>query len=88
MNQQQNNFNVVCFDFQNKIIDIFNKQEIPFLMKYYLFKDVWDKIQQQKIKNDYQVYSLKSQKQETLTTTVDLPDEFFENNKTEQNLTE
>lgn len=88
MNQQQNNFNVICFDFQNKIIDIFNKQEIPFLMKYYLFKDVWDKIQQQKIKNDYQVYSLKSQKQETLTTTVDLPDEFFENNKTEQNLTE
>lgn len=88
MNQQQNNFNVICFDFQNKIIDIFNKQEIPFLMKYYLFKDVWDKIQQQKVKNDYQVYSLKSQKQETLTTAVDLPDEFFENNKTEQNLTE
>lgn len=49
-----NKFDEYCFKFKNLIVQIFNEENnIPFLMKYYLFKDVWEEIQKVKNKNDY-----------------------------------
>lgn len=49
-----NKFDECCFKFKNLIVQIFNEENnIPFLMKYYLFKDVWEEIQKVKNKNDY-----------------------------------
>ena len=40
-------FNQLCYDFQLKILDTFNsEQQIPFLLKYYLFKEIWENIEQ------------------------------------------
>ena len=40
-------FNQLCYDFQNKILDVFNEeQNIPFLLKYYLFKEIWENVEQ------------------------------------------
>lgn len=39
-------FNQLCYDFQTKILDTFNnEQQIPFLLKYYLFKEIWENIE-------------------------------------------
>lgn len=51
-------FNEICFKFQQEIVDIFNKeQNIPFLLKYYLIKDIWDNITTTKMKNDMEIRS-------------------------------
>lgn len=40
-------FNQLCYDFQNKILNVFNEeQNIPFLLKYYLFKEIWENVEQ------------------------------------------
>lgn len=50
------NFNKHCYNFQKKIIDIFNEEEdIPFLLKYYLFKDIWKSVEQKKFLIDRDV---------------------------------
>lgn len=50
------NFNKYCYNFQKKIIDIFNEEEdIPFLLKYYLFKDIWKSVEQKKFLIDRDV---------------------------------
>ena len=42
--------NTMCYNFQKKIIDDFNAQEdIPFILKFYLFKDIWEMIEQEKL---------------------------------------
>ena len=47
------NFNQICYNFQKDIINIFNQQtNIPFLLKYYLLKDIWDGIEKYKIELD------------------------------------
>ena len=39
-------FNQLCYDFQSKILDTFNnEQQIPFLLKYYLFKEIWENVE-------------------------------------------
>lgn len=49
-------FNKICYNFQKQFIDIFNEEEnIPFLLKYYLFKQVWEKIEQNKFLIDRDV---------------------------------
>ncbi len=40
-------FNQLCYDFQTKILNTFNnEQQIPFLLKYYLFKEIWENVEQ------------------------------------------
>ena len=49
-------FNKICYNFQKQFIDIFNGEEnIPFLLKYYLFKQVWEKVEQNKFLIDRDV---------------------------------
>lgn len=49
-------FNKYCYNFQKKIIDIFNEEaDIPFLLKYYLFKDIWKSVEQKKFLIDRDV---------------------------------
>lgn len=45
--------NQLCKKFQQEIVNLFNKQNnLPFILKYYLFKQIWAIIEQQKIQND------------------------------------
>lgn len=49
-------FNKICYNFQKQFIDIFNGEEnIPFLLKYYLLKQVWEKVEQNKFLIDRDV---------------------------------
>lgn len=49
-------FNEICYNFQKQFIDIFNEEEnIPFLLKYYLLKQIWEKIEQNKFLIDRDV---------------------------------
>lgn len=49
-------FNKICYNFQKQFIDIFNEEEnIPFLLKYYLLKQVWEKVEQNKFLIDRDV---------------------------------
>lgn len=61
-----NEIDKICLNFQGDIVEIFNKyNNIPFILKYYLFKEVWQKIEQQKINNDYNVSQQQQQSQLT-----------------------
>lgn len=43
----------ICFEFQQKFLNIFNEeQKIPFLLKYYLTKEIWESIEKRKIEID------------------------------------
>ena len=45
-----------CFEFQQKIIDIINGEEqLTFLIKYYLIKQIWDSISEKKMTIDIEV---------------------------------
>lgn len=50
-----NQLNLLCFKFQNDIVNIFNNSQIPFLLKYYLLKQIWENAEQQKLKIDMNV---------------------------------
>ena len=51
--EKEKTFNDICFEFQQTLIDVFNKEEdIPFLLKYYLMKEVWDSVQKNKMTID------------------------------------
>jgi len=57
----QKSFDEICYEFQQKITDIFNEERyIPFLMKYYLIKDIWDKIQEHKIQTNMEFTASKN----------------------------
>lgn len=45
----------VTYNFQKKILKIFNEEDLPFLLKYYLFKDIWETIENYKFELDSQV---------------------------------
>lgn len=52
----EKSFEDICFEFQQKFLDIFNEEKnIPFLMKYYLVKEIWDSIEKNKFQIDMQV---------------------------------
>ena len=42
-------FNILCYEFQEKIVNVFNEeQNIPFLLKYYLFQEIWETLKEEK----------------------------------------
>lgn len=44
-------FEETCYDFQKKMVETFNnEQNIPFLLKYYLLKEIWEDVQNYKLK--------------------------------------
>ena len=56
MEEEKKSFEDICFEFQQNLVNIFNDEEnIPFLLKYYLIKEVWDSIQNNKIQMDMAV---------------------------------
>ena len=56
MEEEQKGFEDICFEFQQALIDVFNNEEnIPFLLKYYLMKEVWDSVQENKLEVDMKV---------------------------------
>lgn len=56
----ENDYNLICYNFQQKIIQEFNKSQLPFLVKFFLFQQIWETVKKQKIQNDYTVQSIKS----------------------------
>lgn len=58
----ENDYNLMCYNFQQKIIQEFNKSQLPFLIKFFLFQQIWKIVKKQKIQNDYTVQSMKSRK--------------------------
>ena len=65
--------NTMCYNFQKKIIDDFNTQkEIPFILKFYLFKDIWEMIEQEKYLQDCEVVKNLNSQEKTFTTEVPL----------------
>ena len=56
----ENDYNLICYNFQQKIIQEFNKSQLPFLVKFFLFQQVWETVKKQKVQNDYTVQSMKS----------------------------
>lgn len=88
---QTKDFNILCYEFQEKIIDVFNEdQNIPFLLKYYLFKEIWKTLKEEKNNIAIRTRIAKSQTTETITKQIELPQDFLnqkEENQDEQNLT-
>lgn len=88
---QTKDFNILCYEFQEKIIDVFNEdQNIPFLLKYYLFKEIWKTLKEEKNNIAIRTRMVKSQTTETITKQIELPQDFLnqkEKNQDEQNLT-
>lgn len=79
---QKLDFNILCYEFQEKIINVFNEeQNIPFLLKYYLFKEIWETLKEEKNNLDVEARMAKTQKTETITKQVKLPQNFFDQNK-------
>lgn len=76
---------LMCYKFQQKIIDIFNSQEnIPFILKYYLFKDIWETIEQTKVSNDIQIRSLEKSQKKELVAEIPISNDFSQKNDQEQ----
>lgn len=69
MNNQD--FNLKCYQFQEEIINLFNAQnQISFLTKYYLFKELWKAIKKKKEENDLKIQFLKSKETKTITAKI------------------
>lgn len=76
---------LICYNFQKEIINIFNNQEkIPFILKYYLFKEVWETIEQTKISKELQIRNAQQPQKKTLITEIPVSDEFLQNNQEEK----
>ena len=51
-------FEETCYGFQKKVIETFNNEKnIPFLLKYYLLKEIWEDIQAYKLKMNQELQS-------------------------------
>ena len=51
-------FEEKCYDFQQNLINVFNnEQNFPFLIKYFLIKEIWEDIQNQKNKMNEEMYN-------------------------------
>lgn len=75
----------ICYNFQKKIINIFNEQnELPFILKYYLFKDIWEIIQQKKMTSDLQVRNSNNSQKKFLTAEIPSTMEEKQQNKEQQ----
>lgn len=66
-------FNIICSNFQEKIVNVFNEEDnIPFLIKYYLFKDVWKTVKNKKQEIDINIQLLKKQEKKILKKEIPL----------------
>jgi hypothetical protein len=67
-------FEDIGYEFQKKIVeDINSENRIPFLLKYYLIKEIWENIQENKLQLDMEVRKKHPLKPEVLT--LNLKDE-------------
>lgn len=72
-------FEDIGYEFQKKIVeDINSESRIPFLLKYYLIKEIWENIQENKLQLDMEVRKKHPLKPEVLT--LNLKDQEKENN--------
>lgn len=56
--ERKKSFNEICLEFQDNILKVFNEEEnIPFLLKYYLMKDIWVSIEQGKAQMEMEARS-------------------------------
>lgn len=79
------NINLICKDFQGEIVNIFNNQtRIPFILKYYLIKQIWERIEQKKIENDCAITAFQSQEGKASTTETPLQKGILQNNNNEE----
>ena len=70
-NQEEKTFEDICYEFQKKIVDIFNEEEyIPFLLKYYLVKDIWENIEEHKNNIHIEVTARHLPKHENITVDI------------------
>lgn len=77
-------FNVICSNFQEKIVNVFNEENnIPFLIKYYLFKDVWKTVKNKKQEIDINIQLLKKQEKKILKKEIPL-DQIIKKEREEQ----
>ena len=66
-------FNIICSNFQEKIVNVFNEEDnIPFLIKYYLFKDVWKTVKNKKQEIDINIQLSKKQEKKILKKEIPL----------------
>ena len=73
MDNKDKTFEEICYDFQKQIVDIFNNENyIPFLLKYYLMKDIWTNIEKFKLDIDMRVRNSEAQTSEIKLSTADL----------------
>ena len=54
-NENKKSLEEIGYDFQKSIMDTFNNNELPFLLKYYLLKDMWVSIENYKMRLDQEV---------------------------------
>ena len=58
-NKQQNNketIEEISYKFQNKILEVFNgEKKIPFLLKYFLLKEIWESVESTKVQVETRV---------------------------------
>ena len=54
-NENKKSLEEIGYDFQKSIMDTFNNNELPFLLKYYLLKDMWVSIENYKMRLDQEI---------------------------------
>ena len=60
-------FEESCYDFQQEIITtVNNERNLPFLVKYFIIKEIWEDVQAQKRKIDDDIYNKKRQRQQEM----------------------
>ena len=60
-------FEESCYDFQQEIINTVNdERNLPFLVKYFIIKEIWEDVKNQKRKIDDDIYNKKRQEQQQM----------------------
>ena len=60
-------FEESCYDFQQEIINtVNNERNLPFLVKYFIIKEIWEDVKNQKRKIDDDIYNKKRQEQQQM----------------------
>ena len=58
-------FEESCYDFQQEIVNtVNNERNLPFLVKYFIIKEIWEDVQTQKRKIDDDIYNKRRQRQQ------------------------
>lgn len=66
-----NHSDKICYDFKENIINIFNnEQSIPFLLKYYLMKQIWEQIDNHRQEIEIEYNQINASKQNELSNVV------------------